>query len=131
MLKAYKFQRSKTARPTPASSQAFVTTPSPRCFEKVVTKRSPGLGGRVKDVNEVKNDFGKRTNKTRNQRGKQKKVRSGIPHGSVIECFLFQPMDFAPLVPCLEGTDEALRASPIRARVPGSFAIQIGGITDV
>lgn len=120
MTEAFEIKRPSAACPAPTPSQAFLTTPSPRCYEKVVRNRGPGLGRRSQRSIQSANagDKGWREEATRHEsRGKSLKEERNDPLGSGVlislSCSRRTALRLFPLTPRLEATSEALRASPV------------------
>lgn len=123
MLKIKDFQQPTAAHQPPSPSQAFVTTLSPRCSEKVVTKRGRGVGGsRILKTIEIKKHkkihLRRKTPikyKVRGESQKKNKVKNKV--SAVIEsCQLRMRVgwqDFSPLTSYFKGISESLWDSPV------------------
>ena len=123
MLKTKALQWPTATHQTPTPSQAFVTTPSPRCSEKVVTKRGRGVGGRsrlkiieIKKHKKIHLVRKKPTKyKVRGESQKKNKVKNKV--SVVIDGCTFQlkvkRQDFSPLTSYFKGINESLWDSPV------------------
>lgn len=133
MSEAIEIKRPSAALPTPAPSQAFLTTPSPRCYEKVVRKRGPGLGGRrnqsIQYQSSTVNCFFEEEATRHESRGESpKKVSDKKADSTFFESSSYERElmpGLSPLAPRLEATSESLRSSPVAgAPTMSSLAIK-------